>query len=201
MTADKNRDPDADEIEIMPQEAGQDSSGVQKGAAVEELAAKQRDYDALYDKYMRLLAEFDNYKKLASRERDQYLQFGNEEILKEWLPVLDNIERALHHAEEHHAPDAVVQGWALILKQCQDVLGRAGVTVVESMGRPFNPEWHQAMAQKESTREPEGIVVEEAQRGYLLKGKLLRPALVTVSKAPTTKRSGRHEDKSTNVSS
>ena len=201
MTAGEERDTDPDEIEVIPLEAERESSSETTRPGSGALEAKQREYDALHDKYMRQLAEFDNYKKLAARERDQYLQFGNEELLKEWLPVLDNIERALHHAEEHHAPDAVVQGWALILKQCQDVLGRAGVTVVESMGRPFNPEWHQAMAQKESSREPEGIVLEEAQRGYVLKGKLLRPALVTVSKTPTAKRSGRFEDESTDVRS
>jgi molecular chaperone GrpE len=190
MTADEGRDAAADEIEILPQEGDTGPSMTTSGAAAGDLEAKQREYDALYDKYLRLVAEFDNYKKLAARERDQYLQYGNEERLKEWLPVLDNIERALHHAEEHHAPDAVVQGWALILKQCQDVLGRAGVTAVESMGQPFNPEWHQAIAQRESGRGPDGVVVEEAQRGYLLKGKLLRPALVTVSKASAGTRSG-----------
>jgi len=193
MMSDERLDPGADQIEIIPQEAEPGAAVAASGAASGQPETKQREYDALYDKYVRLLAEFDNYKKLTARERDQYLQYGNEERLKEWLPVLDNIERALHHAEEHHAPDAVVQGWALILKQCQDVLGRAGVTAVESLGRPFNPEWHQAIAQKESGQGPDGVVVEEAQRGYLLKGKLLRPALVTVSKASTAKRPGRHE--------
>jgi len=181
MTADEGWDAAADEIEILPQEAGTGSSGAACGG---ELEAKQREYDALYDRYIRLLAEFDNYKKLAAKERDQYLQYGNEERLKEWLPILDNIERALRHAEEHHVSEAVVQGWALILKQCQDIMGRAGVTAIESMGRPFNPEWHQAIAQRASGHRQDGVVVEEAQRGYLLKGKLLRPALVTVSKGP-----------------
>ena len=151
---------------------------------VSTLDAKQREYDALYDKYLRLLAEFDNYKKLAAREREQYLQFGQEDLLKEWLTVLDNIQRALRHAQEQRIADAVVQGWALILKQSQDVLNRAGVTAIDSVGRPFNPEWHQAIAQRESSDAEEGIIVEEAQRGYLLKGKLLRPALVTVAKPP-----------------
>ncbi|HUJ79917.1 MAG TPA: nucleotide exchange factor GrpE [Nitrospiria bacterium] len=201
MTAEKKRDAETDDIQIIPREAGEDSSGTPGGAAPDPLAAKQREYDALYDKYIRLLADFDNYKKLAAREREQYLQYGHEELLKEWLPVLDNIERALHHAEGHRAPDAVVQGWALILKQCLDVLGRAGVTVVETKGKPFNPEWHQAIAQKESSQEPDGLVVEEAQRGYLLKGKLLRPALVTVSKASTAKRPGGREDKSNDAHS
>ena len=174
MTTDNGRDaeigqPPGQEAEAAPQESA-------------ALDAKQREYDGLFDKYLRLMAEFDNYKKLAAKEREQYLQFGQEELLKEWLPVLDNIQRALRHAEEQRIADAVVQGWALILKQSQDVLNRAGVTAVESVGRPFNPEWHQAIAQRESPGAEEGLIVEEAQRGYLLKGKLLRPALVTVAK-------------------
>lgn len=180
MTADDGRDAGADEIEILPQEAGTGSS-LESG----DPEARQREYDALYDRYLRLLADFDNYKKMAARERGQYLQFGQEELLKEWLPVLDNIDRALHHAEQHHVADAVINGWALILKQSQDVLARAGVTPVESVGRPFNPEQHQAIAQREAAGVDEGTILEEAQRGYLIKGKLLRPALVVVAKAPS----------------
>jgi molecular chaperone GrpE len=190
MTADGGHDAEiGQEVEVIPQESGAEPSTAPSG----DPGAKPRDDDALYDKYLRLLADFDNYKKLAARERDQYLQFGQEELLREWLPILDNIERALRHAEEHRVSDAVVQGWALILKQCRDVLNRAGVTAVESVGRPFNPEWHQAIAQRESGDGRDGIVVEEAQRGYLLKGKLLRPALVTVSKGPTQARAARRE--------
>jgi len=181
MTADGGHDAETDqEVEIVPEEGSAESSPAAPG----DTETRRRDYDALYDKYLRLLADFENYKKIAAREREQYLRFGNEELLKEWLPAIDNIERALHHAREHRVADAVVQGWALILKQCQDVLNRAGVTAVESVGQPFNPEWHQAIAQRES-KEGDGVVLEEAQRGYLLKGKLLRPALVTVSKGPS----------------
>ncbi|MEW6325682.1 MAG: nucleotide exchange factor GrpE, partial [Nitrospirota bacterium] len=110
-----------------------------------------------------------------------------EELLKEWLPVIDNIERALRHARENEAPAAVVEGWSLILKQCHDLLGRVGVSPVESVGAPFNPEIHQAIARREADQ-GDGTVIEEAQRGYRLKGRLLRPALVTVVAAP-----GRHD--------
>jgi molecular chaperone GrpE len=181
MTADRRRDTEIEQVaEVAPQRIETEPSPATPG----DPEAQQREYDALHDKYLRLLAEFDNYKKLAARERQQYLQFGNEELLKEWLPILDNIERALRHAEEQQIADAVVKGWALIFRQCQDVLGKAGVTAVESLGRPFNPEWHQAIAQREATEVDEGTILEEAQRGYLIKGKLLRPALVVVAKPP-----------------
>ena len=151
----------------------------------EKLETKRREYDALYDKYLRLLAEFENHKKRTAKEWDHHLRFANEELLKEWLPVVDNIERALHHAQESRAPATVVEGWALILKQCQEVLGRAGVTAIESVGQRFNPELHQAIARREldaaTGGAEDGTILEEAQRGYLVNGRLLRPALVTVA--------------------
>ncbi len=151
-------------------------------AARAELEAKTREYEDLFDKYMRLLAEFDNYKKRTAKERDQYQQFANEEFLKEWLPIIDNMDRALRHARESQAPPAVVEGWALVLKQAHDLLARAGVTPIDSVGAPFNPEFHQAIAQRETDDAEEGTVIEEAQRGYVMNGRLLRPALVTVAK-------------------
>jgi molecular chaperone GrpE len=166
--------------------------------ALAKLEAKRREYDALHDKYLRLGAEFENHKRLAAREREQQALFANEELLKEWLPVVDNIERALHHATTHTAPAAVVEGWALILKQCREVLDRAGVTVIESLGRPFNPEWHQAIARRESGDAESNTILEEAQRGYLMNGRLLRPALVVVAARPAEAGHSkqRHADKS-----
>jgi molecular chaperone GrpE len=162
-------------------ESGGDPGASPLESALARVEAAKREYDALHDKYLRLGAEFENHKRLAARERDQLLLFANEELLKEWLPVVDNIERALHHARQSQAPAAVVDGWALILKQCQEALGRAGVTAIESLGRPFNPEHHQAMARREADGAEDGDILEEAQRGYLLNGRLLRPALVVVA--------------------
>lgn len=155
------------------------------GSSPDALEAKQREYDQLHDKYLRFMAEFDNYKKRSAKEREQFLQFANEELLKEWLPVVDNIERALRHAGETHAPPAMAEGLSLIHKQCLDLLARAGVTAIESVGKPFNPELHQAVAQREAAEGAEQAVIEEVQRGYVLKGRLLRPALVTVSTPPS----------------
>jgi molecular chaperone GrpE len=175
--------------DAAPSSENPDDSGAPEGPAETAQASPPDsaggDYDALYDKHLRLSAEFDNYKKRMARERDAYLQFANERLLKEWLPVVDNIERALHHAKEHNAPETVVEGWALILKQCRDVLDRAGVTVIDSVGHPFNPEVHQAIAQRESADQDDQTVMDEAQRGYLLKGRILRPSLVTVARQPT----------------
>jgi molecular chaperone GrpE len=154
-------------------------------SAPDAIGTTQREYDQVHDKYMRLMAEFDNYKKRATREREQFLQFANEELLKEWLPVVDNIERALRHVGETQAPPSMAEGLSLIHKQCLDLLGRAGVTAIESVGKPFNPELHQAVAQRETADGAEQAVLEEVQRGYVLKGRLLRPALVTVSTAPS----------------
>ena len=170
--------------EASPAASDADPADASSETATTRLEATRREYDALHDKYLRLGAEFENHKRLAARERDQLLLFANEELLKEWLPVVDNIERALHHARHNRAPAAVVDGWALILKQCQEVLDRAGVTAVESLGQPFNPERHQAMARREADGATDGEILEEAQRGYLINGRLLRPALVVVAARP-----------------
>jgi molecular chaperone GrpE len=167
-----------------PTASDADPADTSPETATTRLEAKRREYDALHDKYLRLGAEFENHKRLAAREREQQALFANEELLKEWLPVVDNIERALHHARQNRAPAAVVDGWALILKQCQEVLGRAGVTAIESLGQPFNPEWHQAIARRESGDAENNTIFEEAQRGYLMNGRLLRPALVVVAARP-----------------
>jgi len=150
----------------------------------DKLEAARREYEALQDKYLRLLADFENHKKRAAKEREQQAQFSNEELLKEWLPVVDNVERAARHAATQRAPAAMLEGLELILKQCREVLGRAGATAIEAIGQPFDPQQHQAIAQRDTDEAPAGTVVDEAQRGYLFKGRLLRPALVTVAKQP-----------------
>ena len=184
---------------VQEQAAAESAETAQEQAAAgdalaTELESTRREYSQLHDKYLRLSAEFDNYKKRTAKDRDNYLQFGHEKLLKEWLFVVDNIERALHHAEEVKAPTSMVEGWLLILKQCQELLGRSGVTMIESVGKPFNPEVHQAIAQRETAEHGDQIVLEEAQRGYLLKGRILRPAMVVVSQPVTTDESPTRHD-------
>ena len=163
-------DPDSGETLSAPLEA---SPG--------QLAAKEEELKALNDKYLRLAAEFDNYKRLAQRDQRDQIRFGNEHLLKELLPVVDNLERAIKAAKGAKSSEGLVQGVDLTLKQLQGVLGKFGVQSIPTMGQPFDPSGHQAVATVPSSQVPDQHVVEEFQRGYRLHDRILRPALVTVS--------------------
>jgi molecular chaperone GrpE len=156
-------------------------SGEATSTSAEATTAKDEELKSLNDKYLRLAAEFDNYKRLAQRDQRDYIRFGNEQLLKELLPVVDNLERAIKAAKNNKSPDGLVQGVDLTLKQLQSVLGKFGVQSIPTMGQPFDPSGHQAVASVPSTQVPDKHVVEEFQRGYRLHDRILRPAMVTVS--------------------
>lgn len=149
-----------------------------------QLDAKERECAEAKERYLRLYAEFENYKKLAQREQLDYTKFAAEKVLKELLPVVDNLERALAHARGANADASSMNGLALIVRQFLDVLQKCGCEPIEAVGKPFDPAFHQALAQVESSEHEPDTVVEEVQRGYLLHGRILRPSLVTVSKTP-----------------
>lgn len=150
----------------------------------EQLAAKDRECSDAKDRYLRLYAEFDNYKRRAQRDQQDYTKFAAEKVLKELLPVVDNLERALSHAHGSHADASIVDGMALIVRQFRDALQKNGCEPIEAVDKPFDPAFHQALGHIESAEREPDTVVEEAQRGYLLHGRILRPSLVTVSKKP-----------------
>lgn len=136
---------------------------------------------ALQDKYLRLAAEFDNYKRLSQREQRDYARFANESLLKELLPIIDNLERAVRSSKENQGRDGLIQGVELTLKQFTETLAKFGVRPIPSVGQAFDPSRHQAVARVESDSAPVGSVVEEFQRGYYLHDRILRPAMVTVA--------------------
>jgi len=150
----------------------------------EALEAKTREAGELQDKTLRLMAEFDNARKRAAREREEHVRFANESLIRELLPVLDNFDRALHAAKNDPAAAAVTAGVELIQRELLRVLEKFGATSFISVGQPFDPERHEAVASVPTTKVPEMTVVEETARGYLLHGRVLRPALVTVAAAP-----------------
>jgi molecular chaperone GrpE len=145
------------------------------------LAAKAEEVAAANDKYLRLAAEFDNYKRLAQRDQRDQIRFGNEHLLKELLPVVDNLERAIKSSREGAGSDVLIQGVDLTLKQLTGALGKFYVVPVETIGRPFDPATHQAVTSVASETVPKQHVVDEFQRGYLLHDRLLRAAMVSVS--------------------
>jgi molecular chaperone GrpE len=136
---------------------------------------------ALQEKYLRLAAEFENYKRLTQRDQRDFHRFANEQVLKEILPVVDNLERAIESAKKNPETDTIVHGVQLTLKQFLEILSKFGVRQISSIGSAFDPSRHQAVAQVDTKDGPENTVVEEYQKGYLLHERVLRPAMVAVA--------------------
>ena len=149
------------------------------------LVTKAEECKTLNDKYMRLAAEFENYKRLAQRDQRDQVRFGNEQILKELLPVVDNLERAIK-ASKDSSNSALMQGVDLTLKQLVGMLSKFGVQAIDTAGQLFNPNTHQAVSQMPSDNIPEHHVAEEFQKGYCLHDRVLRAAMVSVSTGPAS---------------
>ncbi|MBI4412982.1 MAG: nucleotide exchange factor GrpE, partial [candidate division NC10 bacterium] len=144
---------------------------------------REQEIARLNDRLLRVVAEFDNYKKRMARDRAELTRTANEELLLEFLPVLDNLERALAAARRTNSTEALAEGVDLVLRLFQAVLERSGVKPIDSVGQPFDPNVHQAVAAVESADGADQTVVEEVQRGYWLHTKVLRPAMVKVARA------------------
>ena len=150
----------------------------------EALEAKTREAEENRERYLRGAAEFDNARKRATREREDYTRYANESLLRELLPVLDNFDRALQAARDEPRAAAVTAGVELIQRELLRVLEKFGVTPFVSVGQPFDPERHEAIARVPAVGHPEGTVVSETARGYMLNGRVLRAAMVTVATPP-----------------
>ncbi len=147
----------------------------------EAVEAKTREAESTRDRYVRAVAELDNYRKRATREREEYVRFASESLVREVLPVLDNFERALQAARQDPAAAAVTAGVELIQRELLRVLERAGVTAFSALGTTFDPERHEAIARVPAADRPDMTVVDETSRGYMMHGRVLRPAQVTVA--------------------
>jgi molecular chaperone GrpE len=164
---------------------GSDAAQVATADLEARVAAQAKELEELQDRYLRLAAEFDNYRKRVTRERAELIRTAHEGLLVEFLPVLDNLERALaaarSSAASSRAGEALIEGVENTLRLFRGVLEKAGVKEIETVGREFDPAVHHAVEQVRVAEVPENTVVEEVLRGYLLEQKVLRPALVKVS--------------------
>jgi molecular chaperone GrpE len=191
--------PDEDiEIEFLDQE-GEDHATeaepepealepVPESAAEQEAESLKAELDHVRDIYLRKLAEFDNFRKRVEREREDNRLAGVEEMVRELLPVLDNFERALEHAEDDSG--AFQQGVEMIAKQLWDTLERRGVQEVNPVGQPFDPELHEAVQRVEDSEHPPGTVAWVMLKGYTMGERLVRPAMVGVAVAPSANSNG-----------
>lgn len=183
-------DKEATENEIIP---GEDVAAVRpdeqelsapQQAELGEKAAKAQQY---YDQLLRTMADLDNYKKRAAREKQEAIKFANEALLEKLMPVLDSFEMA---AAAANTPTTSVQsmqaGINMIHQQLKSALSHAGMEEIDASGQAFDPNLHEALSQQESAETPEGHVLQQIRKGYKLRERLLRPASVIVAKKPAS---------------
>ena len=141
----------------------------------------QKKYDTLNQQYLRLAADFDNYRKRQEHEREELLKFGTENALKKMLEVLDNFERGQKALENVDDCEKVKESFNLVHKQVVDVLTKLGLETIETEGKEFDPNFHDAVMQTPTSDKPEHTIINELQKGYKMGDKVLRPALVNVA--------------------
>jgi molecular chaperone GrpE len=164
------------------------ASALESAAPAGDLAAACAKLEAekqlLYDRLLRKQAELDNFRKRAQREKEEFRDYAAEDLIRSLLPTLDGFERALKHRDAN-VPEPFYQGMEMIHRELLEVLKRAGLVALETLGKTFDPHYHQAVETVEAADRRDHEIVEELQRGYKLRHRLLRPAIVKVAVAPS----------------
>jgi molecular chaperone GrpE len=173
----------SDDKVVPPEEELTVAEGDTEEAGVDEKRRLAEELKEMTDKYLRLYADFENYRKRVNKDKEELVKYGQEHLLSELLTVLDNLEMALKHASDA-VSTGLVQGVEITLKELLKTLEKFGLSAIEAEGKTFDPAVHHAMSHIEHADTKENTVVEEYRKGYKLKDKVLRPALVAVSKKP-----------------
>ncbi len=174
--------PDADlDAELKSQDSGKPEEDRITISRQEYLELKAKETE-VNEKMLRMQAEVENIKKRLERDRLEFIKFSNEQILSELVPFIDDFQRAFAAADKSRDFDVLHKGVEMILNHLLELLRSKGVSQIEAEGKPFDPAFHEAMLQVENDDYPDGTVVEELQKGYLLNGRVLRTAKVKVSK-------------------
>ncbi len=176
----------ADETAAPAEDAVPDSDAEEDELAEASEGDAQDELGALNEKYLRIAAEFENFKRRALKERQDLHNYAHENLIKQLLPVVDNLERAVGHARQEEGGDAksLLEGIELTYRSLMQALEKLGVQGIESEGERFDPKIHEAIRQMPSAEHESGVVAEVFQKGYLLKDRLIRAALVAVSSGP-----------------
>ncbi|MEY2465935.1 MAG: molecular chaperone GrpE [Verrucomicrobiota bacterium] len=153
---------------------------------LEELKTRAAKAEENWDRFVRATADFDNFKKRAAREKQDAIRYANEGLLEKLVPVLDNFDAALTAAQttSGDSSQSLQTGVAMIFQQLKNALTEAGLEEVNAAGQKFDPNWHEAVSQKETDEVPEGQVVQQLRKGYKLRDRLVRPSTVIVAKKP-----------------
>ena len=147
-----------------------------------KLESVEQEAKEAHDRFLRVSAEFENYKKRSAREMDEFRKFANESLIREMLTVVDNLERALNSSNnDNQANSHIAEGVDMTLKEILKVFEKFNVKPIEALGKPFDPNFHQAAMREETNERPENTVLNELEKGYMIHDRLLRPAMVVVS--------------------
>ena len=173
----------ADEEKIATENAEAEQNAENNKATEEDVNPLQEKYDNLNNQYIRLAADFDNYRKRHEQEKEALLKYGAEKTLQKMIEVLDNFERGLKAIEKVDDCEKVKECYNLAYKNFTDVLTKAGLETIKAEGEEFDPNFHEAVMQTPTSDKPEHTIVAELQKGYKLGDKVLRPTLVNVAVA------------------
>jgi Molecular chaperone GrpE (heat shock protein) len=180
--ASESREGETDASAAGEEPAGRDAEAAPepdaRDARIAELEGQLEEYR---QRLLRSQADFDNYRRRTQREKEEMAKYASAEIITRLLPVLDNFERAIGASKDSGDFEALAKGVDMIHRQLLQLLEQEGLKPMETVGQPFNPEFHEAVMRVESDEHEEGTVVEELQRGYILKDRVIRPAMVKVS--------------------
>ncbi|MGB9715265.1 MAG: nucleotide exchange factor GrpE [Thermodesulfovibrionales bacterium] len=171
------------------EESCQKEPEVVKETSEEEKERLISQLQEINDKYLRLYAEFENYKKRVNKDKEELIKYANESLIYQLLPVIDNLEMALKHSN-NDISSGLVQGVENTLREFQRTLEKFGLIPIDALNKPFDPSMHEAMSVVSREDMEENIVVEEFRKGYIFKEKVIRPSLVSVSKKPEVKTEG-----------
>lgn len=176
----------ADQAEEIQPEAAETGLAAEeeREELLRQLEEKNAEAQQNYDRMLRLAAELENLKKRQERERSELVLFANESLIKELLPVIDNLERAIEHGQQQETAAALLEGVEMVLRSFLQVLSKFGVTQIKALGDKFDPVYHNAVMQEENSEVEDQTIIKELQKGYLLQGRLLRPAMVVVARNP-----------------
>jgi len=150
----------------------------------EKIEKAEAEAKEAYNRFLRASAELENYKKRTQKEMADFRKYANASLVKELLGVVDNLERAIESSNGSNEEGQLSEGLDLTLKELLKIFKEFHACPIEALGKPFDPCYHQAMMQQETTDQPENIVLNELQKGYMIHDRLLRPAMVVVSKSP-----------------
>lgn len=169
----------------VPEPEGAEEEDVSKEELIKKLNEKSEEAALNHDRWLRASAELENYKKRIDKEKAEYLKYANESLIKELLPIVDDLERAIEHARgKKTASEALTEGVEMVLKNLTDCLAKLGLTSIKTVDERFDPNLHEAVIVKEHPEKEENTILSCLRKGYVLKGRVIRPAMVEVSRLP-----------------